>query len=116
MLICALCVIPIIFASQIKSLWLVVGLLGLATAAHQGWSANIFTTTSDMFPRKAIGSVVGFGGMAGSVGGILLSNYAGYILDFTGSYMSLFIIAGLVYLIALLIFQLLVPKLDEVKL
>jgi ACS family hexuronate transporter-like MFS transporter len=116
MLICALCVIPIIFASQIKNLWLVVGLLGLATAAHQGWSANIFTTTSDMFPRKAIGSVVGFGGMAGSVGGILLSNYAGYILEFTGSYMSLFIIAGSVYLFALLIIQLLVPKLDEVKL
>ncbi len=115
MLICAACVVPIIFASQIKSLWLVVGLLGLATAAHQGFSANIFTTTSDMFPRKAIGSVVGFGGMAGSVGGVLLSNYAGYILDFTGSYMSLFIIAGSVYLLALFIFHLLVPKLEPLE-
>lgn len=117
MLICALCVLPIVFASQAKYLWLAVGLLGLATAAHQGWSANIFTTTSDMFPRKAIGSVVGFGGMAGSVGGMLLSTSAGLILQFTGSYMSLFIIAGSAYLIALLIFQLLVPKLEmaEIK-
>lgn len=116
MLICALCVVPIVYASQAKQLWLAVALLGLATAAHQGWSANIFTTASDMFPRKAIGSVVGFGGMAGSVGGMLLSASAGLILQFTGSYFSLFIIAGSVYLIALLIFQLLVPKLEIAQL
>jgi len=115
MLICAICVVPIVFASQAKQLWLAVALLGLATAAHQGWSANIFTTTSDMFPRKAIGSVVGFGGMAGSVGGMLLSTSAGLILQFTGSYFSLFIIAGSAYLVALLIFQLLVPKLEVVE-
>jgi len=114
MLVCALCVIPIVFASQASNLWLAVALLSLATAAHQGWSANIFTTTSDMFPRKAIGSVVGIGGMAGSVGGMLLASSAGLILQFTGSYISLFIIAGSVYVIALGIFQLLVPKLEMI--
>ncbi|MCX6120877.1 MAG: MFS transporter [Ignavibacteriales bacterium] len=64
MLVCALCVIPIVFASQASEVWIAVALLSLATAAHQGWSANLFTTTSDKFPRKAIGSIVGFGGMA----------------------------------------------------
>jgi ACS family hexuronate transporter-like MFS transporter len=113
MLICALCVTPIVLASQAKEVWQAVLLLGLATAAHQGWSANIFTTASDMFPRRAVGSVVGFGGMAGSVGGMLLSTSAGLILQFTGSYMSLFIIAGSVYLLALLIFHLLEPKLER---
>lgn len=112
MLICALCVTPIVFATQAQNMWLAVALLGLATAAHQGWSANIFTTVSDMFPKRAVGSVTGFGGMAGSIGGMLLSTYAGLILQLTGSYYSLFIIAGSVYLLALVIFQLLVPKLE----
>lgn len=67
MLICALCVTPIMFASQASEVWIAVALLSLATAAHQGWSANLFTTTSDMFPRKAIGSIVGLGGMAGAM-------------------------------------------------
>lgn len=114
MLICASAVVPIIFASQARNLWSAVLLLGLATAAHQGWSANIFTTASDMFPKKAVGSVVGFGGMAGSVGGMIFSASAGLILEFTGSYMSLFLIAGFVYLLALLLYQLLVPKIEAI--
>jgi ACS family hexuronate transporter-like MFS transporter len=116
MLICAICVVPIVFASQADSVWVAVALLGLATAAHQGWSANLFTTTSDMFPRRAIGSVVGIGGMAGSIGGMLISTATGFILEFTGSYVILFIIAGSVYLIALLVFQLLAPSLDPITL
>ncbi len=116
MLICALCVIPIMFASQADSLWMAVALLGLATAAHQGWSANLFTTTSDMFPRRAIGSVVGLGGMAGSIGGMLVSTATGIILELTGSYVIIFLIAGSAYLLALLMFQVLVPKLDTVAL
>lgn len=115
MLICALAVVPIVFASQAAELWMAVALLSLATAAHQGWSANLFTTTSDMFPRKAVGSVVGFGGMAGSIGGMLFSTSAGFILELTGSYMTLFIISGSAYLLALLIFNLLVPKLEQAK-
>ncbi len=116
MLICALSVVPIVFASQADSVWLAVALLGLATAAHQGWSANLFTTTSDMFPRRAVGSVVGLGGMAGSIGGMLISTATGMILEFTGSYVSIFILAGSVYLLALVVFQLLVPKLEPVVL
>jgi ACS family hexuronate transporter-like MFS transporter len=116
MLICALCVTPIVFAAQANSLWMAVGILGLATAAHQGWSANLFTTTSDMFPRRAIGSVVGLGGMAGSIGGMLISTATGLILEFTGSYVTIFLVAGSVYLLALLVFQLLVPKLDPIAL
>lgn len=116
MLICALSVVPIVFASQADSVWLAVALLGLATAAHQGWSANLFTTTSDMFPRRAVGSVVGLGGMAGSIGGMLISTATGMILEFTGSYVSIFILAGSVYLLALVVFQFLVPKLEPVAL
>jgi ACS family hexuronate transporter-like MFS transporter len=93
-----------------------VALLSLATAAHQGWSANLFTTTSDMFPRKAVGSIVGFGGMAGSIGGMLFSTSAGFLLELTGSYMTLFIVSGSAYLVALLVFNFLVPKLEQTTL
>jgi ACS family hexuronate transporter-like MFS transporter len=112
MLICALAVVPIVFASQAKDLWLAVGLVGLAAAAHQGWSANLFTIVSDMFPRRAVGSVVGIGGMAGAVGGMVIAKIVGYILQWTGSYFVIFIIAGSMYLLALLILHLMVPKLE----
>lgn len=113
MLICALCVVPIVFAAETSNVWVAVALLSLATAAHQGWSANLFTTTSDMFPRRAVGSVVGVGGMAGAIGGMFIAKAAGYILQWTGSYLILFIIAGSTYLIALLLIQLLAPNLKE---
>ncbi len=116
MLLCALLVVPIVVASQVTDLWTSVILIGLAAAAHQGWSANLFTTVSDMFPKRAVGSVVGFGGMAGAVGGMILSASAGYILELTGSYLSLFILAGTIYLGSLIIFQLLVPKMEPVVL
>lgn len=116
MLICALCVVPIVLASQASELWMAVALLSLATAAHQGWSANLFTTTSDMFPRKAIGSIVGLGGMAGAIGGMLIATLAGFLLQLTGSYIVLFAICGSVYLIALFIFNRLAPHLEQVQL
>jgi ACS family hexuronate transporter-like MFS transporter len=115
MFICALLVTPIILASQVSDLWVAVAIISLATAAHQGWSANLFTITSDAFPRKAVGSVVGFGGMAGAIGGMLISTAAGFILEFTGSYMLIFLICGLLYLIAFGIIQLLVPKLESIE-
>ncbi len=116
MLLCALAVTPIVLASQASEMWVAVALLSIATAAHQGWSANLFTTASDMFPRKAVGSIVGFGGMAGSIGGMLLSTSAGFLLELTGSYMTLFIISGSAYLIALLIFNFIVPRLQPAEL
>jgi ACS family hexuronate transporter-like MFS transporter len=116
MLICALAVIPIIFAATVPSLWTAVWLIGLAAAAHQGWSANIFTLTSDMFPRRAVGSVVGIGGMAGAVGGMMIAKTVGYLLQWTGSYFPVFVIAGAAYLVALLMIQVLAPKLSPVQL
>jgi MFS transporter, ACS family, hexuronate transporter len=116
MLVCALAVVPIVFASITSHLWVAVILIGIAAAAHQGWSANIFTIASDMFPKQAIGSVVGFGGMAGAVGGMLFSLLVGPILERTGNYFIIFIIAGSAYLIALLIIHLLAPKLEPARL
>jgi Sugar phosphate permease len=110
MLICGICVLPIITASGISHVWIAVGLIGLAAAAHQGFSANLYTMVSDMFPKKAIGSVVGLGGMAGSVSGMLFSITTGYILEWTGSYISLFLIAAPTYLIALSLIHLLTNK------
>lgn len=115
MLVCALAVVPIIFAAKVSNLWLAVALVSLAAAAHQGWSANIFTLTSDMFPKQAVGSVVGIGGMGGAIGGMLIALVVGEILETTGSYVPIFIIAGVTYLLALLLIHLLVPKLEAAK-
>ncbi len=115
MLICAISVVPIMFASVVSNVWAAVALVSLAAAAHQGWSANIFTLASDMFPRRAVGSVVGIGGMAGAVGGMVIAKVVGYVLEWTGSYLIVFVIAGSMYLIALLIIHLLVPNMDPVN-
>ena len=112
MLICALAVIPIVLASVTSSLWLSVILIGIAAAAHQGWSANLFTLTSDTFPKQAVGSVVGIGGMFGAIGGMVIAPLVGYILASSGSYVPIFIIAASAYLLALLIIHLLAPKLE----
>jgi ACS family hexuronate transporter-like MFS transporter len=116
MLLCACLVVPIFMANYIQSEWAAIGLLSLAAAAHQGWSANLFTTASDMFPRSAVGSVTGIGGMAGSAGGFLLATYSGYILQLTHSYASLFAIASSAYLVALAVMILLAPGLKKVEL
>src|SRR5579875_47123 len=111
MLICALCVVPVFAAPYIHHLWIVVSLVGLATAAHQGWSANLFTLPSDMFPKAAVGSVIGIGGMAGAIGGVLLQLATGWIVGLTHSYVPLFIIACAAYVLALLIIHSISPKL-----
>jgi len=116
MLICALAVTPIVFVSRVHSLWGAVALIGLAAAAHQGWSCNIFTTASDMFPKRAVGSVVGIGGMAGALGGATMAVATGYILEYTNkSYGIVFTIAGSAYLVALLVIHLLAPNLEPVE-
>ena len=116
MFVSAVAVVPIVFASQANSLWVAVLLVALAAAAHQGWSANMFTLASDMFPRHAVATVVGFGGMAGAFGGMLIAKLTGYILETTGSYLPVFLIAGSTYLTALLIIHLLAPRLERVEL
>jgi len=116
MLICAMVVIPVIFAPFVHHLWWVVGLVGLAAAAHQGWSANIFTLPSDLFPKSAVGSVIGIGGMLGSCGGVLMQIGTGIIVAYTHSYVPLFIISCSSYSIALLIIQCITPKMAPTKL
>jgi ACS family hexuronate transporter-like MFS transporter len=115
MLFCACLVVPIFLVNYLHSEWIAIALLSLAAAAHQGWSANLYTTSSDMFPRSAVGSVNGIGGMAGAVGGALLMNYAGYIVQLTHSYASLFAIAASAYLLAFFIMVLLAPGLKKVE-
>lgn len=111
MLLCALAVVPIIIVPAVHALWGSVAILGLAAAAHQGWSANLLTTTSDLYPSTAVASVVGLGGFAGAVSGALVSTGVGYLLQATGSYALLFVIAGCMYLLALAIIHVLVPRL-----
>jgi len=110
-------IIPsVIIASQTRSAWLAVTLIGIAAASHQGWSANIFTIASDMFPRRAIGTVVGFGGFAGGVGGILVAEFAGQVLQRDPRfYLPMFIVAGTIYLVALLVIHLLAPRLEPAE-
>jgi len=111
MLICALAVVPIVFAARADNLWVAVALIGLATAGHQGWSANVLTLPSDLFPRPAVASVVGIGGFAGAVSGMMIATFIGFLLQATGSYVPVFLMAGSAYLLALVVVHLLVPRL-----
>lgn len=113
MLICAVLVVPIFMASQVAGMWAAVFIIGLATFAHQGWSANLYTLVSDTCPQHTVSSVTGFGGMAGAISGALLANVIGPILDHTQSYFIPFLIPAASYLIALLVIQLLLPKLEK---
>ena len=115
MFICACAVTPVFFAQSIDNLWLAVLVIGIATAAHQAFSANLYTLPSDLFPRAAVGSVVGIGGTVGAVGGMLMAKYAGYVLDSIGSYVPLFAVAGSAYFLALLCVHLLSPKLARAQ-
>jgi MFS transporter, ACS family, hexuronate transporter len=116
MLVCAACVLPVSLAVYAENLVVAVAIIGLAAAAHQGWSANLFTLASDVMPRRAVASVVGFGGMAGAVGGMLMAQYVGAMLDSSGSYTPIFLAIGSVYLIALGIIHLILPRLEPADL
>ena len=116
MLICAVLALPVITAPHITNLWLAVAVIGLALSAHQGWSPNIFTTVSDMFPKKAVGSVVGLGSSIGSIGGMLFLASSGYIVQATGSYTVLFVFCGSAYLMAVGIMHLLTANAKPVDL
>src|SRR6202795_3143813 len=115
MLMCAVGVIPVVFAYRVESTWSAVLLIGLAAAFHQGFSANLFTLTSDMFPARAVGSVVGIGGMAGAIGGLCIASVVGHVLQWTGSYRVPFLIAGSAYLLALVFIHALVPRLEPAR-
>jgi len=116
MLLCGTCVLPIIIASQASNLWLAVILIGLAAASHQGFAANLYALIPDMLPKRAVGSVTGLGGVAGSISGVLFSIFVGYILEWTGSYILPFLVAAPSYLIALGIIHLLAKNVKPVDL
>lgn len=113
MLTCACLVVPIALAGGLQSVWVAVALLGLATSGHQGWSANIFTTVSDMFPAEYVGTVVSFGQVGGALGGAIFALVAGHILQLTHSYVPLFLYSGFAYLLALIILRTLAPGLKR---
>jgi ACS family hexuronate transporter-like MFS transporter len=125
MLIYALCTLPVVFAQVLGGInrWLAVIIIGFAASAHQAWSANIFTTVSDMFPKKTVASVTGIGGMAGALGGMLIAKLAGLLFDHYKAlgniemgYFILFLICGSAYMVAWLIMHFLVPKMKSVEL
>ena len=107
----ALAALPVIFAAQVSTLWMSVALITIAAAAHQGFSCNIFSTPSDMFRARSVATVVGIGGTAGSLGGTVFAAVAGYLLSRTHNYSMLFAVCGCSYVVALALFQLLVPQL-----
>lgn len=115
MLVCALAVTPIMLAARTSNAWFAVCLVAVAAGAHQGWSANIYTLASDMFPRGAVASVVGFGTLLGTVSGMFISKMVGYILQKTGSYVPIFVLAGTAYLVALAFVQVLAPRLEPAE-
>jgi len=110
MLICALLAVPVMFASYASNVWVAVVIIGIATAAHQGFSANLYALPGDVFPRKAVGSVIGIGGLVSGIGGMIFAKYVGQVLETIGSYTPIFIVAGSVYLIALLTIHLITPR------
>ena len=114
-LICALIVLPIMAAPKINNLWIVTGLISMATAAHQGWASNIFTIVSDIFPKKVVGTVVGLSGFSGAVGGALAASLVGLVLQSTNSYFLILSVAGFSYLIAWMILKLMIPKIEPIK-
>lgn len=116
MLICAIAVFPVMFAARSNNAWMAVTLISIAAAAHQAFSANLFTLPSDMFPGRAVGSVVGIGGAAGGMGGFIIANTVGHVLQRTGSYSVPLFIAGIAYFIALVFIQTLAPHLKPVSL
>ncbi len=124
MLIFALMVIPIVFAQASGiGFWGAIALISIAASAHQAWSANIFTTVSDMFPKKAVASVTGIGGFAGSIGGMLVAIFAGNILEFwekqgaiENGYFTLFLISGSAYILAWVLMRLISRNLQPVDL
>ena len=111
MLLSAVCVLPIAIVYRLAGLWPATILIGLAAAGHQGFSANLFTLPSDLFPARAVASIAGIGGMAGAIGGMLIAEIVGHVLQWTGSYMIPFFLAASAYSLALLCIQFLSPRL-----
>ncbi len=114
-LIFALLVLPLNALAYINNLWLVVIVIGFATAAHQGWASNIFTIVSDIYPKEVVASMVALSSFGGAIGGALASSFVGLMLEFTGSYTLIFAVASSMYLLAWLILRLFVPRIEPIR-
>ena len=114
-LICALTVLPVMLVSQIPNLWLAVAFISLAAAGHQGWAANIFTIVSDIYPKRAVGTMTGLSGFAGAVGGALSASFVGLVLESTGSYFLIFLVASSVYMVNWLIIRLSIKEIKPIE-
>ena len=114
-LICGLIVLPIIAASEINNIWVVTGIISLATAAHQGWASNIFTIVSDIYPGNTVATMTGLSGFAGAVGGALAATFVGFVLEITNDYFFIFLIAGSMYLLAWAILKVLIPEIKPLE-
>jgi ACS family hexuronate transporter-like MFS transporter len=113
MLICALAVVPVTLAVREVGLWTAVMLIGIAMAAHCAWISNTFALVSDLFPRRSVATVAGLSGMVGSLGGMVMAQVAGQVLESTGSYLPLFLIASASYLCGWIIIRFLLPRLEN---
>lgn len=116
MLLSGCCVVPLLFVTSVDNLWVAVALIGLALAGHQSFSSNLLSITPDMFPKRAVGSVIGLGGFAGGVGGMIMAKSVGMILEATnGNYTIIFAACTVVYFLAVLFIHLLAPKLARIE-
>lgn len=114
-LICALLVLPLMFLSQLSTLWPAVLLIGLAAAAHQGWASNIYTVVSDIYPKNAVGTVIGMSGFGGAIFGAFSASFVGLILQWTGSYTPIFVLASSMYLVAWIILKVFVKRIEPLR-
>ena len=114
MLVCGLCALPVMLAPSFHTLWYAVGIVALAAGAHQGFSANMFVAPADIFAQSEVATVTGMAGTAGALGGVVFSVFAGEVLQHTHSYQPLFIVSGVVYLLALFAFDRLSGRLPQV--
>ena len=115
MLLCALCALPVIFIAQVPPLWVSIGLISLAAAAHCGWAANIFTLVSDQFPKTAVATIIGISTFAAVLGSVLVSSAIGFVLEKTGSYSLIFTTAGFMYLLGWIIIKIGIPRIKSIS-
>ncbi len=110
----ALIILPVMLVSQVASLWLAVALIALATAGHQSWASNIFTIVSDIYPKNAVGSMMGLSGFMGAIGGALSASFVGLLLEGTGSYFLIFLVASSVYLVNWIILKISIKEIKPI--
>jgi ACS family hexuronate transporter-like MFS transporter len=115
-LICALLILPVMLVTRTENVWVAVALIAIAAGGHQGWASNIFTIVSDLYPKEAVGSLIGISGFAGAIGGALSATFIGLLLEYTGSYFFIFLVASLVYTINWLIIKIFIPRIESIDL